>query len=520
MKRSELNWALGYSIALAGITSLPYLLAARNQGADWRFTGFLFGVEDGNSYIAKMLTGYQGAWLFRTPYSTIEQRGVLAFLPYLLLGKLAGRSHEWSVLAYHALRVLALPLLVLAIYRFVSKFTGQTEWRRWATVLASVGGGLGWVLILVRQSDWLGSLPLDFYSPETFGFLAAYGLPHLVLGRAVLLAALASYLGPSRGWTAGVLLLLAGLIHPPIVLSGLAAIFAHQIAVLGFASTGQQRVDWLRQFGRTLIPVLPLLAYLAAAYARDPFLQTWAEQNIILSPHPLHYFLAFGAVLPVAVPGAIRLVKQRDGVRLFPVCWALVLPVLAYAPVNIQRRLPEAGWVVLLVLGAVGAEQLVGRWQRPLRMGLTALSLPSTILIVVAGIQTAARPSLPAYRPSAEVAAFGWLRREAPAGDVVLAAYPTSNALPAWTPVRVVAGHGPETTGLAELIPQVERFFAVDSTAEERLSLLRTEQVDYVLYGPAEQALGPWEPGSWDCLQRVYDADGYAVYSTCIHSGG
>jgi len=93
MSRSELKWVLGYSLALAAITSLPYLVAGLNQGADWRFTGFLFGVEDGNSYIAKMLAGYQGAWLFRTPYTTVEQVGVLAFLPYLLLGKLAGGSH-------------------------------------------------------------------------------------------------------------------------------------------------------------------------------------------------------------------------------------------------------------------------------------------------------------------------------------------------------------------------------------------------------------------------------------------
>ena len=39
--------------------------------------GFIFAVEDGNSYIAKMLSGVQGAWLFRTPYTSMQQGGVL-----------------------------------------------------------------------------------------------------------------------------------------------------------------------------------------------------------------------------------------------------------------------------------------------------------------------------------------------------------------------------------------------------------------------------------------------------------
>ena len=519
MRRSELNWALGYSVALAIVTSLPYLLAGRNQGADWRFTGFLFGVEDGNSYIAKMLGGYQGAWLFRTPYSTVDQRGVLAFLPYLVLGKLAGSSHETMVIAYHALRLIGLPLLVLATYRFVGRFSDQIVWRKWATLLATVGGGLGWVVLLAGEPNWLESLPLDFYSPETFGFLAVYGLPHLVLGRAVLLAALASYLDATRGWTAGFLLLLAGLLHPPIVLSGLAAITAHQVAALGFAA-GSQRAVGLRHFGRTVLPVFPLLGYLGATYGRDPFLQSWAEQNVILSPNPLHYLLAFGAVLPLAIAGAIRCLKRREVALLFPVTWAIVLPLLAYAPVNIQRRLPEAGWVALLALGAVGAQQLSGRWQAILRVGLTVLLLPSTLVILIAGVQTASRPGPPAFRPAAEVAAFTWLREEVVAGEVLLAAYPTSNALPAWAPVRVVAGHGPETPGLAQLLPQVEGFFKVESSEQDRQDLVLAQQVDLLFYGPAERALGGWEPASWDCLRPIYDAAGYEVFSTCLRTDG
>jgi uncharacterized membrane protein len=163
---------------------------------------------------------------------------------------------------------------------------------------------------------------------------------------------------------------------------------------------------------------------------------------------------------------------------------------------------------------------LAARWQVIIRVGLTAVLLPSTLLILIGGIQTAARPGLPAFRPAAEVAAFGWLRKEAAGGEVVLAAYQTSNALPAWTPVTVVAGHGPETPGLAELTPRVEGFFDVLTTAEARLALLKAEQVDYLFYGPAERTLGGWDPTSWDCLRPAYAFGAYAIYSTCVRSDG
>jgi hypothetical protein len=48
------SWVLWLRALVMLATTLPYLLGYAVQGQDWRFTGFVFGVEDGNSYIAKM----------------------------------------------------------------------------------------------------------------------------------------------------------------------------------------------------------------------------------------------------------------------------------------------------------------------------------------------------------------------------------------------------------------------------------------------------------------------------------
>jgi hypothetical protein len=145
------RWALGFAALVMLLTSLPYFLGYASQGQDWRFTGFVFGVEDGNSYIAKMQAGAAGTWLFRTPYSAVHQQGVVAFLPYILLGKLASppELHEKLVLIYHIFRIAAGMLAILATYDFIAYFIPGDRERRYGLILAVLGGGLGWVLLLL-----------------------------------------------------------------------------------------------------------------------------------------------------------------------------------------------------------------------------------------------------------------------------------------------------------------------------------------------------------------------------------
>ena len=178
------------------VTTLPYLLGYFTQGQTERFTGFVFGVEDGNSYIAKMVSGSYGDWLFRTPYTAYPQAGLFIYLPYLLLGKLAAPPglHEQLVSLYHLFRFFAGMLAILASYDFLAYFIREIRLRRFGVALTCLGGGLGWLLVVLGRSNWLGSLPLDFYSPEAFGFLGLYGLPHIALARALLLWALLAYL--------------------------------------------------------------------------------------------------------------------------------------------------------------------------------------------------------------------------------------------------------------------------------------------------------------------------------------
>ncbi len=244
----------------------------------------------------------------------------------------------------------------------------------------------------------------------------------------------------------------------------------------------------------------PFLLYNAISFSSDPFLRAWTLQNIIRSPEPLQYLIAYGLVLPLAIAGVLQLLRLDAWMGLFFAAWVLALPMLAYAPFNLQRRLLEGMWVALVTLALVAIEG----WRSRSSTGTSQLSLkhidrilwffllafPSTLMLISGALLASWRPSLPLFRQTSEIEAFEYLKQSASPGDVVLASFDVSNVLPAWAPLRVVAGHGPESVGLAELRPIVDAFYSSITPDAERKQFLKEQQVRFVFWGPLERKAG------------------------------
>lgn len=528
--QSSRRWIWGFAVFTAVITTLPYLLGYLNAGPDWVFTGFVFGVEDGNSYIAKMLTGTAGDWLFRSPYTTDPQNGFLAFLPYILLGKLAGGSaiHTQLVALFHFFRIAGCFLFAFATYDFCKIFLNEERWLRWAVILATFGGGLGWLTILGIQTGGYEQLPLEFYSPESFGFLGVFGLPHLAVARALLLWGLAGLLAkPVRkpliyGLQMGLLWLLLGLMQPLTVVTSWAVAGASlvlqllwiRLSGLDKAKIAEELAAWRNQLltGIGMVAVSsPMVIYNFLAFQLDPFLHGWSRQNLILSPPISDYLLAYGLVLPFALLGGIRAWKSHQWVWTVPLAWVIIFPVLAYLPYPLQRRLPEGVWVAWIVLAIWGLDALRRKWKKP-AMTLMASGTLSTILFYTGAIWAVSSPMEPLFQPRAKIAAYSYLSEAGTEFSNILTAYKTGNSLPAWSPMRVVVGHGPESVNLAELEPQVNAFYSSIDDGANKITFLQNRRIKYVFWGPDEKALGGWLPGKSQYLERVYSDDGYEVF--------
>lgn len=564
--RREWAAALVVSLSVMALTCLPYLVALSRQSPAWRFGGFVFGVEDGNSYIAKMAQGARGAWLFHLPYTTELHRGALLFTYHLALGRMVGwlrgptdslGLHDALVVGYHAARLLSGLFLLLVVYRFLAEFLPRRRQRLLALGLVALGGGLGWLPVLLGRGNLLGSLPIDFYSPEAFTFLALLGLPHIAFSRALLLLGLIAHLrcvsphAPAGGWravedprqgaaqwltpglAAGACWLALGLVQPLYVLVAWAAVAGHVLALGALAlryrahaeGSGEEPDAWGPMERAAVSGALagllsaPMVVYTFLLFVADPIYRQWGAQNIILSPNPVHYLFGWGVLICIGAFGLRPLLRRQPERGALLAGWLLIVPFLLYAPYNLQRRFAEGVQIPLVALAVLGATAglacFAGRRRaRWAVRALIVLTLPTSLFLLAGATSAAASPAEPIFHPADQMAAYYWLGRNADTGAFVVSSHEFGNALPAYTPMKPLVGHGPETVYLEQKQKMLGEFFSAGTDDLARRALyLSVLFAPYIVYGPHERALGGWDPAEADYLHVVFREREYTIYA-------
>lgn len=533
---AEWRWVVLVALGVLALTSLPYLVGWAASTPERLFGGFVFAVEDGNSYLAKMRLGARGDWLFHDVYTAEPHEGGLFFLFHLLLGKLAALAGWSLILTYHLARLAFGFILLLVTYRFIAAFASLRRVRRLAFLLVALSGGLGWLLVALGATNWLNSPPLDVYLPEGYTFLAVFGFPHLAAARSLLLGGLLFLLRAfERGQAcfalaAGVAWLAMGLIVPfYVVIAG--------VVVVGYLIACALAPPLSRPVGRRFWPfaalaggvAAPVVLYSLIAFSTNPVFRAWSQQNLILSPHPLHYVLGYLVPGLLAVPGA-RVAWRKVGHGRLLVAWVVIAPLLVYIPFNLQRRLIEGFQVPLSLLAAYGfyfglasvlrrrtedgGRRITGGVSSVLRpppsiaqAALLLLSVLTPLMLVVGGTMAALAREQPIFHSASEVAALDWLEANAPPDALVLSAYETGNYLPTRADVRAFLGLGPETVDLPRKRALVAEFYR-----SGKPDVLWAYGVNYVIAGPRERVLGSFDLDAAPFLERVYANDDYAIY--------
>jgi hypothetical protein len=256
----------------------------------------------------------------------------------------------------------------------------------------------------------------------------------------------------------------------------------------------------------------PVVAYSAYVFTRDPVYATWAAQNQIPSPHPVHYLAAYGLPLVLAAFAA-RATWRDDGWGWIALSWVAVVPLLVYLPVNLQLRLATSVQIPLSLLAARGTARLWRERRRWLALSLLAPMVPTSWFMLTSSAAWMISRPAPSFRDTAEVVTMDWLDAHAEPDAVVLTAYATGAYLPARVNARVLVGHDLEAANAGKKNELVARFF--DTTAEEswRKAFLTTYSVDYVFWGPVERHLGEFDPRGASYLDQVYDVKPYAVFA-------
>lgn len=489
------HFAIDKSILVIGITAilittLPYLLGFWTQKDQFVFSGFLFGVEDGNSYIAKMLLGSSGDWLFRSPYSAVDQNGLLAFFPYIVLGKLAAGAglHEQLIVLFQLFRIAGVAFLLFVYARFFLLFFKDKKSIQIGLILVLFGAGWDWVILFFG----VDRMPISFYSPETFGFLSIFGLPHLCFSRGFMLLGILELLGwnfssSPRPFLKSGLFFLAAAIFQPLNLVIAYTVFGLWWLILLVRKKFILRLDlFLKQSLAVLIP-LPFFVYYVWIVNADPFMKQWTAQNVLPSPPLIDYLLAFGPLillllLEIFVFKAVKGLWS-DEKRILLLMWILVSFLLVYIPVNVQRRLMDGVWLASIILLVPIFNKIQLKFLRWMMVGSMMLT---PVFLLVGAIGSVLNPSEPQFQPRGRVETYKELGQKAAEDAVVLAPFEVSNEIPAYAKLRVVTGHGPESINKQKIDIFLDKLYTGDVNHGEACVFLIKNDIAYVWFESSE----------------------------------
>jgi hypothetical protein len=392
--------------------------------------------------------------------------------------------------------------------------------RRLAFLIFGLSGGLGWLWLSLGGPAELGRMPVDLWVPDASFFLSALTFAHLPLGQGLLL--LFSVTGlefirrgpPWTGLAAAGCGLLVSLIHPhtlPVI-----GLILGLFTVWRYYDQKRQLLTGLIRLGLVALPSLPYLVYVWLVFNRNPAFVAWRVQSLTYSPAPIHYLLGFGLTFLLAGVGLVLTWRPAEPKYRFLHVWTISVPILVYLPLALQRRFLDGYQAPLAVLAAFSLVWLASKIERRLwqfvlvALTLVMMSLTDILLLGGAMATVGQRPPL-VFIAAAQVEAAAWLAKWADQ-TVVLASYDVGNYLPTVADVRVFVGHGPETVRSDEKQAQVETFFKANTEDGWRRSLLADFGVDYLYYGPAEQALGGYLPETAPYLEQVYHNGPVKIY--------
>jgi hypothetical protein len=498
------------------------------------FGGFVIGVYDVNTYIAKMNQGARGEWLFHLPYTSEDHDGAMLYTFHLLLGKLARLSGLSLVKVYHLARLLCGLVLLWMIYVFIAYFVRFVALRRIAFLLVCCSNGLGWLLITLGLSS---DTPIDFVLPEAFTFLIIYAFPHLALARTLMLGTFLLTLTAFRhtqflqAILAGIACFLVGLIVPFYVGVIYVVLGSYLIALLW----KRRQMPW-RELGLMATVAFisaPVLLYNGYVFWFNPIFRVWAEQNLILSPHPLYYVSGYAIVALLAIGGIGYVLRRSESEGLFLVSWVLVVPFLLYIPFNLQQRLIEGFQIPLCILASLGLARYVlpvvtrsgltrslthfqrytrSKLRRFVTTAIILLTMPSNLLLIATSMIQVSHLLPPIFHERIELEAIDWLAAHTQPSDIVLSSCQVGNYIPVRAGNRVFLGHFLETIHAEEKENIVRQFFQAQTSDAYREEILLRYDITYLFYGPDERALGDFQPATRPYLEEAFTNGRYTIY--------
>jgi hypothetical protein len=540
--RREWLFVIVTALVVLVVTSLPYLYGYWSAPPEKQFMGVIYNIPDHMQYFS-WFREYGDANLSANKLTPEPNAPVFFNLLWWGMARIGGLLGIGYAGMYQILRWVATILFLLLLYRMLSWFFADRLRRTTAFLLVLFGAGFGWVLIVMKYTVTNGELiwPLDVYVAEPNTFFSILGSPHFVAAALYILVFDLLLRGQAKNQLryavyAGLFALFMGWQHAYDLLIVYGVLGAYGLLVW---IRDRKLPMYLVWSGLIIgaISVWPAL-YSVLLTSLDPLweqvLAQFANAGVYTPPLyrlPVLLGLPFLLALYTVIrqnPFRLRGVSNND---LFVRGWFWISFVLIYLPVDYQIHMLNGWQVPIAILATQGIFTYIvpalARWRTPSQRPTQRLA----ILVVTALIAFSALTNLylfgwrffdlnrydyPYYLYQDEIAALRWLETNTDGDAVVLSTLTIGQYVPAETGAHAFLAHWAQTVDYYGKEAAVERFFASDGAATERAQIIADFGVDYIIYGPAERALGGYGFDDNAAFQRVFASGEVAIYAPVV----
>ncbi|MFH0952650.1 MAG: DUF6541 family protein [Patescibacteria group bacterium] len=515
------------------MTLIPHLIGwgrvINNEFAEYQAYN-TYAVADTNVYYSYINQAKEGQLLFANNFTSEPQSPSMFHPLWLLGGWLSFITKLSAPVIFQILRVVAGSFMLWAVYRFLIWLQLSKQQRRWVFPIIVLGSGLGF--FLAPWSDF--SIYRSFFSTdisiaESNTFATLYHSPLFPLSQALIILSLQYFITAWREQKkkllvlSGLTVLILSLVHTYDLITVAAVLLAYGlIKLLRSEISNPPELRRYIKYGLGLIPfAVPAVIYYLVIMSREPAIAGWLKQNITLSPTIWSYLLGYGLLVPLAIAGAGKVLKENYNRSVLLIVWLVTGLVLMYFPyLQIQRRLTNGMHIPLAILAGLG---LMVLWQWAVKRSRW-LSFPVMIIalagLIATPIAVIVRDSLSVsvqdekdhryYFTETEKSSYEFLAEEAGKDDIIYSHPWTGNVL-AGQGRLVFLGHGHQTVDWDTKRAQIDGFFT-DWSDNNRQEYLANNSIKYLYYGPAERKLGEWDPAKALWLRQIWGENDIAIY--------
>lgn len=460
-----------------------------------------FDPWDINVYATAIRSGQQGHLLLQNFYTVDTTRGALLYPIYTFVGY--SFPHVNPFVLFHVVSTVAGFLLCMAIYWLIGYFIQSYKARLVAFFLILFGGGMGWIV-----SGEFGSADMFVTG---FTFHSAIQRGHEAIGTMLYLTSIVSFFVSLTTNKKSIFLfalssLLLMIFYPYYLLS---------IGIIGFLFIVLQRKEkkYIALFlmGYGMLGIVDIYYYLTLKNAgfASVAMQQLSQVNMI------HIIFGYGILGVLYVMQLISKKTIRDSKYIFLNLWVLTSIALNFAPLGINRFFLR-GLIFPIVISVFiflySQKKTLGMSRTIVIIFLLFLVPLSTLSVYQRRVDEIPEENVWYYQPNTTRDMYAFLSKKTSAN--VLAAYVTSSHLPAFSGSKVYFGHIIQTPQFYRKFIIVNAFYSGNQTKNEAYNFLKSNNIEYVVYGLDEKVLGTLPRYSF--LRPVFQNKDVTVYKVVM----